>query len=162
MGEYILCSTTRDMETSECNKFHLFKLWIDPNKYNHFLVNQGKSLRSLVTLWHKTGMAAVAAMVTAMAAMTIAMAAVATMATAIATVAAAAAVAVVAMATAMVAATTAQQSTKRRQRRRQWWQRRLQIRTQWRVVGGSFLHKSVEEIVNHWWYLVLYQEYFVL
>jgi hypothetical protein len=47
--------------------------------------------------------------------------------------------------TAMAAATTAQQSTKRRQQQRP---RLLQMRNRWRVVGGSSLHKSVEEIVH--------------
>jgi hypothetical protein len=78
-----------------------------------------------------------------MVAMATAMVAVAAMATAMVTVMAAVAAAVVVMVTVMAAATMAQQSPKRmRQQRR----RRLQMRNQWRVVGGSSLHKSVEEI----------------
>ncbi len=82
-------------------------------------------------------------MVTVMAVMAIAMAAVAAMATAMATVTAAVAAAVAAIGTAMAAGTMAQQSTKRRW---QQWQWRLQMRTQCRVVGGSSLHKSMEEM----------------
>jgi hypothetical protein len=106
-----------------------------------------------------TAMAAVAAMATAkatamatvMAARAIVMAAVVAMATAMATVMAAVAAAVTAMVTGMAAARMAQQSTKRRRQRRQRW---LQMRNQWRVVGGSSLRKSVEEI-DHKLYLVV-------
>jgi hypothetical protein len=127
----------------------LFEPWFIDGFSMHAKETVTMALEAMVT-----ETAAVAAMATAMAAMAIAMAAVVAMATATATVAVAVAAAVAAMATAMAAATMAQQSTKRRRRRRQLWRRRLQMRTQWRVVGGSSLHKSVEEIDNHQYYLI--------
>ncbi len=35
----ILCLMTQYRKTSECNEFYLFKLAIESNKSNHFLVN---------------------------------------------------------------------------------------------------------------------------